>query len=648
MLETTADSFIKISIVMTNLVNTGLKPLADILKSLTSNNWFDWAVGGSLALLLVNKAITGLIGLSSAAGTAMGRFAGIFGAATEKVSTDTQAIIDQLKVIQIELGTALPDAAAAGAAREAAAQKPVIDALQEQTVVARILAYTYGTTIPTEAAVGGARVAGIFSAEGAVGVALAGSLSVLSKFKTTLLDLAGEAITVYIVEQFIPKNVTTKGSSLLDKAGLGFLNGVPLVNKAVESGAYLGNLLGTGLTHLLGGSSTNYQAQNESNLAYLLAHPIPTVGAGAGTSTSPFKVAQAHINTTLPTSLKNALNAAAVGHGNLTALTAQAYDFFNKQLGQKGLTVAQQQKLYAAEAPYFNTAYGTPSPLPASIPTNLNANVSGRAFFSTAQQARMAAALQNTAGISASSSPTSNNITALMGEIAQTTAELTKLKKSVQAGAYSGTELANAQAELTTLTRQQVAARKLLVNQRENLTLEKLLGIAGPTSQTGGEAARSSTASLRTFLNGILKQFGLAQTGSAPLGPFVTELYKLGDINKRQYTSLEKILTSIKDMKKDTSTISSSVTGNLAQRLAEIKQELQAQTGFTLTGAQHSLSGLLGASGARLSGTAAQRSRFLEQGQYALAHNGQVLTNAGAALGVPSPAAVLPPSRVSI
>ena len=165
--------------------------------------------------------------------------------------------------------------------------------------------------------------------------------------------------------------------------------------------------------------------------------------------------------------------------------------------------------------------------------------------------------------------------------------------------------------------------------------IANVLGLGATAPLRGPEAAARTTSELRTSLNAWLKQFGLAQTGSAPLGPFVTELYKLGDVNKRQYESLEKILTAIGLMKKDTGTVSSAITGNVSQRLAGIKQELSSQTGFTLTGAQHSLRAIIHAAGAHLVGTPAAVARALEQGQYAQAHHGTVLTNAGAALGVP-------------
>jgi hypothetical protein len=183
------------------------------------------------------------------------------------------------------------------------------------------------------------------------------------------------------------------------------------------------------------------------------------------------------------------------------------------------------------------------------------------------------------------------------------------------------------------LTRHAEATRKALEQQQETLRQERVLGIAG--AGTGGVSAARESARLRAFLNDELKRLGLAQTGSSPLGPFVQELYRMGDINKRQYESLEKILKVIVDARDNTGKIASSVSGNISQRLAEIKQELGSLTGFTLAGAQHSLSAILERSGARLTGTAAQRARFLEQGQYALAHHGQVLTTNRAALGVP-------------
>ncbi len=254
------------------------------------------------------------------------------------------------------------------------------------------------------------------------------------------------------------------------------------------------------------------------------------------------------------------------------------------------------------------------------------ASRSGVGFLTQGMQARLAAAQQGAAGISASTDPTTTTIRALNGLLVQTLAAYKVLKTALDDNTYAGKQLTAARAEANTLHKQAVAAQKAISQQRATLAEAHILGI-GPGAGMVGAARETQT--VRNFLNATLKQFGLAQTGSAPLGPFVTELYKLHDINKRQYESLEKILKVIEVAKEHTGKIASSITGNISQRLQEIKQELASQTGFTLTGAQHSVRAILGRYGADIPGS------VLERLQYAQAHHGTVLTNRGAALGVP-------------
>ena len=247
------------------------------------------------------------------------------------------------------------------------------------------------------------------------------------------------------------------------------------------------------------------------------------------------------------------------------------------------------------------------------------------------QAARLQQALQRTSGITATSPATDQTITALNGLLVQQVATMKDLVAEMRK-AGSSSEKQAAERQVTTLKDQHAATVKLRDSLEATRQEAKVLGIS---SAPGAVSAARETSTVRTSVNALLKQFGLAQTGSSPLGPFVSELYKMGDINKRQYESLEKILTVITDAKKSGDKIATAITGNISSRLAEIKQELQAQTGFTLTGAQRSVSGILRMTGAHLGGTAAQRSAFLEAAQYAQAHHGEVLSTRGAALGIP-------------
>ncbi len=212
------------------------------------------------------------------------------------------------------------------------------------------------------------------------------------------------------------------------------------------------------------------------------------------------------------------------------------------------------------------------------------ASTSGVGFLSPGVRARLAAAQNAAAGITAGTAPTTTTIQAQLGLFTQLSAAVKQLTDAIKAGTYAGKQLTAAQTEQSTLIKQQKAAQAALQGSKQGLAVERLLGIAGSGSQTGAQGARSLQANLRDFLNTTLKQFGLAQTGSAPLGPFVTELRKLGDTNKRQHQSLEKILAAIHLLKNDKQIGSAAVaaaTQNGSQRLAEIKQELQKSTGFT-------------------------------------------------------------------
>jgi hypothetical protein len=250
-----------------------------------------------------------------------------------------------------------------------------------------------------------------------------------------------------------------------------------------------------------------------------------------------------------------------------------------------------------------------------------------------AQQARLAAAEARTAGITATTEPTTTSIAALHGLLVQQEATLRYERARLASDRTPSAAREALVRHIPILARDAARTRQTLEQQHETLRQERILGIAG--IGPGGVSAARETQTVRDFLNATLKQAGLAGTGSQPLGPFVQELYKLGDISKRQYESLEKILKVIDDARHHTGRIAAALTGNISQRLQEIKQELGSQTGFTLTGAQHSLRAIIHASGAHLTGTPAQIARALEQGQYAQAHGGMVLTNAGAAIGVP-------------
>lgn len=376
----------------------------------------------------------------------------------------------------------------------------------------------------------------------------------------------------------------------------------------------------------------------------LASTPFPgAAGASAKAAAAAAAARKANFGN-LPAGLGLAVSKAMATGKGLSQADAAAYAYYQQQLAKPGLTAAQKTLLYSQQALYLNPSVtGTPTPLTQTGGINATSNPLSRAGFSLGKQGQLTAAETMFAqGTGAGTDPLQNLKAA--GAFLQKMSGLYKDISVALAAQTQGTKAYNVllkeqhtiQLQINKALAAATKASKAYGDTVAQNQIEAILGIGTSSGVTKGQtASRRSQASVRTFLNEILKQFGLGQTGSAPLGPFVKELYKLGDINKNQYRSLEKILLVISKLKDITGTIQTGITGNISQRLAEIKQELQAQTGFTLTGAQHSLSAILRVSGAHLTGSAAARSRFLEQGQYALAHQGMVLTNAGAALGVP-------------
>ena len=191
------------------------------------------------------------------------------------------------------------------------------------------------------------------------------------------------------------------------------------------------------------------------------------------------------------------------------------------------------------------------------------------AAVTTAKQT-FTSAMSSSSGMTAAQQVTAAN--QYLKVLAQQQVKLQKQVDLDHARVAAAIELKRIQADIKVATNDRTAAR---IGGR----IANILGLGTVPLSTGAAAGRRSEASTRTFLNETLKSFGLAQTGSNPLAPYVKELFKAGDISKSQDVSLKKILASINLMKSDTGKIDSSLTGNISQRLAEIKQEL-AVTGF--------------------------------------------------------------------
>lgn len=80
----------------------------------------------------------------------------------------------------------------------------------------------------------------------------------------------------------------------------------------------------------------------------------------------------AHIELNLPQKIQMQIAKAEAGHGSLKAAYKAAYDFYARQLRQKGLTRHQRMELYQAEAEYYqpgDTNYNVPGVPPVSSGT---------------------------------------------------------------------------------------------------------------------------------------------------------------------------------------------------------------------------------------------------------------------------------------
>jgi hypothetical protein len=336
------------------------------------------------------------------------------------------------------------------------------------------------------------------------------------------------------------------------------------------------------------------------------------------------------------TAISNAVTAAALKKPGALKQETSAYQNAIKVVqGQLGGLSPTDRITAQTDIQGFVSALAGLAPNAGVAFSGLNVLPQGIRSRLVAQQTRVA----GIGSVGATTPFSSDTIRALKGLDVQQQASLESIKKQLDSQALTEKQVNALKAEQLQLTKEQAATEKQITDQvtmqkqaAVNLRQEQILGIGGGAGQV---SAARETATVRTFLNATLKQFGLGGTGSGELGPFVQELKKNGDINQKQYTSLEKILSVITLAKESGDKLTSAITGNVSQRLAEIKQELQSSLGFSDLNSVTTEQSLLRHAGVSLTGTRAQRARFLEQSNEALQNRGLLAHAAGSANGVP-------------
>lgn len=169
----------------------------------------------------------------------------------------------------------------------------------------------------------------------------------------------------------------------------------------------------------------------------------------------------------------------------------------------------------------------------------------------------------------------------------------------------------------------------------QNAFTARAARILGIGLGAGDVSAARESSHVRKFLDAVLKSHGLAAAGNRPLKSVAEQLFKAGDITKRQLVSLEKILAVITDAKDSNKKIESSISGNISQRLSQIKDELRSLTGFSNLNAVTTEQQILKHSGIHITGTKEQRAKFMEQANEALQNKGRLSHAVGSVLGVP-------------
>jgi hypothetical protein len=370
-----------------------------------------------------------------------------------------------------------------------------------------------------------------------------------------------------------------------------------------------------------------YQAE----APYAPAGAFGTPGAFTPTAGTGYQVPIA-----IQTAISNAVTAAALKKPGALKQETSAYQNAIKVVqGQLGGLSPTDRITAQTDIQGFVSALAGLAPNAGVAFSGLNVLPQGIRSRLVAQQTRVA----GIGSVGATTPFSSDTLRALKGLDVQQQASLESIKKQLDSQALTEKQVNALKAEQLQLTKEQAATEKQITDQvtmqkqaAVNLRQEQILGIGGGAGQV---SAARETATVRTFLNATLKQFGLGGTGSGELGPFVQELKKNGDINQKQYTSLEKILSVITLAKESGDKLTSAITGNVSQRLAEIKQELQSSLGFSDLNSVTTEQSLLRHAGVSLTGTRAQRARFLEQSNEALQNKGRLVHAAGSVNGVP-------------
>lgn len=216
--------------------------------------------------------------------------------------------------------------------------------------------------------------------------------------------------------------------------------------------------------------------------------------------------------------------------------------------------------------------------------------------------------------------------TAAYGDLASLEAQLASITKSVTAPG-GATALGNILAvvkHVSTAVRSGTTAAATAESDRVN----RILGIGG----NGIASSASITARERSILTGALGRAGLGTGAGESVGEITNQLRAHGDLPKSTLDSLKKINEALNTGIK----LTVSQTQNVTQRLDQINTTLKEnKSGFSDLNAVASTATILRASGAHITGTAAQRGKAFQDLNEELQRRGTLSHAGGGVLGIP-------------
>lgn len=670
-LEQAAIAFMKVATVATELAAGALATVAKLLTAIAKIPLATQVAGWALALLVVRKAFTGLsavvLSLSGAllnAGRQAVVAAQMAEGATEEEAATYVAAMGTMEVATVALATTIKDALVSTG----------IGALLVAAGFAAVYVMDHWN-----------KVKGWF-------VDFAHFLPAAFSAAWTAVKAATNLAIYELLHQF---EFLLAGA---DKF-LSWIPGIgPKIHKSLtEAEQWIDSFRKTGLTEFAKagdqmatawGDAFNSKLQQElgrSGAVRVGSAPNAITRLPAGPGMSPPEAqtaAQAaraqqgpvKINLKLPKNIQQAIDAAQAGHGNLSPADAAAYAYYENLLKTPGLTAAQKDAIYQAEAPYvpYGSMFGTPTGLPKvtgstktfqPLPAKLQEQLSNaQAALATAGGATSASA-----GASGVRSYTSAQLgalqrledvekralaylTAQQQQLEKQGASSAKLEKIDRSRATLANQLARTENEITKA--QQAQAKSLTARQEE-----RILGLA-----PGGGAITSGRTALvlrehKILEDTIARAFGGKSHSTAVAAQnlgvsavtllhktnqqLIDEMKRLGiDLPKTTLDSLNKVNEVLKNK-----FIPPDVRQNIEARLAQIEETLKASAKRLGSNYKpvHSTDIVKG-----LGLDRAEKLTIESRVSQALAHGGMA-PSAGAAAGVPLATATTPaPTTINV